>query len=215
MKTDGNFSVYIIESTYPTDFYHGTLDGPVAQSLLNILRIRNRLRMVLDLKHLKKAFREANRDKFDVMHLSCHGDENGIDLAKDRELDWPEFTELFQESSLVPKALIMSSCCGAASGIGQAFAKVPQRPLIIFGSVDRRSYGEYATAWTLLYHRFKASGVTRGAAQVVLQQINAAVSRKFLYRRWDAEQKKYLSYPRRGVRYEVQEASRATRTRRK
>ncbi len=123
------FRVLIIESNGPKDFYDGQLDSIAAQGFLDILGIRNVLRMVLDLEHFKRALRDAaprdaKRSAFDVVHLSCHGDENGIAFADNSQLEWAQFAKLFSEANCVPRALVMSSCCGAASGIGHAFQSV-------------------------------------------------------------------------------------------
>jgi hypothetical protein len=206
MDKEKGFGVFIIESSYPKDFYNQQLDGIAAQSLLNILRIPNRFRVVLDLKYLRKALREAAKDdEFDVIHLSCHGGEDGIVLADDSPVKWPQFASLFDEADCAPSALVMSSCCGAAGGIGHAFQSVEAGPGIIFGSKDERSYGEYAAAWALLYHRFQVAGVTKDAAQEALRQINATIGDTFVYRRWDSSKKKFLSYPRQGIKYAVRE----------
>jgi len=204
MHNGESFRVFVIESSYPKDFYDQQLDGIAAQSLLKVLRIGNRLRMILDLKHFKKALRDAKQYGSHVIHLSCHGDEEGIALANDCRLTWEEFATLFLEADFAPQALVMSSCCGAASGIGEAFAKIAKkRPGIIFGSKDERTYGQYAVAWALLYHQLQLKGVTKKSAQEALKQISAVVSDAFVYRRWDST--KYLYYPTKGVKYEVQE----------
>lgn len=201
------FSVLIIESSYPKDFYNRQLDGIAAQGLLNILEIRNQLRMVLNLKYFNEALHEAKRDGFHVIHLSCHGDKDGIALANNCQPTWADFAKLFLESDFAPQALVMSSCCGAASGIGDAFAEsAKKRPEIIFGSKDKRTYGEYAVAWALLYHQFLAGGVTKPSAQMALKQISATVGDTFLYRRWDSRLKKYRMFPRKGAKYKVQES---------
>ena len=98
----------------------------------------------------------------------------------------------------------MSSCCGIAAGIGEAFKGVGKRPMIIFGSTDERSYAEYAVAWSILYKEFE-SGVTRDVAQAALKKIVAAVHPSFMYRRWDDNKGKYLHFPSIGKTYEVQE----------
>ncbi len=40
--------VFIIESSYPKDFYKQKLDGIAAQGILNILGVTSELRFVLD-----------------------------------------------------------------------------------------------------------------------------------------------------------------------
>src|SRR5439155_14366959 len=114
-------SVFIIESSYPEDYYKNRLDGQVTRHLLNILRVKNKLRFVLNLDHFKKALREASHENFQVIHLSCHGDDDGVALADNCQPTWDKFAGYFQSLTKCPPALVMSACCGAASGIGDAF----------------------------------------------------------------------------------------------
>jgi hypothetical protein len=196
-------NVFIIESSYPKDFYRQQLDGIAAQGILNILGVRNKLRFALDLKHFESAIAEAKARNYAVIHLSCHGDKNGVALANGDQLSWDEFADSFQRNDLCPKALVMSSCCGATRGIRKVFENKAKRPAIIFGSSDERSYGEYTVAWAILYHRFKEDGINKDSAQQALKEINAVVSDKFLYRRWSNSRGEYLSYPGEGAKYEI------------
>jgi hypothetical protein len=198
--------VFVIESSYPDDFYAERIDGVLTSELLKLLRASPRLRFSLDLKHFQKAVEEAARDKFDVLHISCHGDDDGIALTDNTQLSWQRFVQCFQTLPQCPAALVMSACCGAAAGIGEAFSQVMIRPNIIFGSTDERYFSEYAVAWALLYKEFK-SGVTRDAAQAALRKISAVVHEEFRYRRWDDERQKYLLFPGSGKTYEIVERS--------
>lgn len=195
--------VFIIESSYPEDFYKQQLDGIAAQGILNILGIRNELRFALDREYFEKAIADAKTQNCTVIHLSCHGDEDGIALASNYQPSWDKFADLFQRNKWCPKALVMSSCCGATSGIRRAFKKKVKRPEIIFGSSDERSYGEYTVAWAILYRRFKKDGINKDSAKQALKEIHAVVSDKFLYRRWNTAQGEYVFYPRKGETYEI------------
>jgi hypothetical protein len=198
--------VLIIESSYPKDFYNDELDGKSTCELLKLLGASPKLLYALDRSHFQKAIEFAAEHKYEALHISCHGDENGIALtAKKDELEWNEFAACFQKTTRCPDALIMSACCGADSKIGLEFAKVRLRPKIIFGSTDSRSYSQYAVAWALLYRRFMLKGINRDAAQDALSQINAVVHTAFKYRRWDQSSKKYLVFPGKNLRYRVVE----------
>lgn len=198
--------VFIIESSYPKDFYQHKLDGIAAQGILNILGVPNELRFVLDRKYFEKAIADTKAFGFTLIHLSCHGDEKGVALANNYQLTWDEFADFFQQQEWCPKALVMSSCSGAASGIQNAFQKKSRQPGIIFGSSDERSYGEYAVAWAILYHHFKKDGVDKDAAQKALKEIHAVVADTFLYRRWSSSRRQYLFYPGKGKKYRITEA---------
>ena len=203
--------VLIVESSYPNDFYKQKLDGIAAQGILKILGVSNELRFVLDRKHFRKAIADAKEMSCSLIHLSCHGGEDGIALANNCQVNWDQFADLFQEIAWCPYALVMSSCCGATSGIRKAFETKSQRPGIIFGSSDERSYAEYTVAWAILYHRFKMDGVTKDAAQHALKEIHAVVSDKFLYRRWSDSGGEYRFYPRKTDKYQITNVSKPKR----
>jgi hypothetical protein len=187
--------VLIIESSSPDDFYENQLDGSSTARLLRLLNIDFEMRIALDERRLFRSLKFAAEGNFDVVHISCHGDKEGIQLADRKCLDWDPLATLFKRSKAHPRALIMSACCGVASGIGRAFTDIQLRPNIIFGSTDARTYHDYAVAWAILYRVFRLSGVNRDAAQQALAYINAVVSPKFKYRRWDDTEGKYLIFP--------------------
>jgi hypothetical protein len=199
--------VLVVETKHPDDFYNEQLDGVSTHQLLKVFGIRSELRIALTQKQFVKALNRASRKKFDVLHFSSHGNEDGIGFAADKDdepvLKWRAFARLFEESGFGPKALVMSSCCGATSGIEDAFEKIKSRPNIIFGSTSSRYYHDYVVAWAILYRRFKRKGVTRVVAQEALKDICAVVHPTFIYRRWDDDEDCYRHYPREGEYYEV------------
>lgn len=195
----------IIEASYPKDFFSERIDGHVTHHLTKLLGIDSKLIYALDKKHLEKAISVAAQNDYDVVHLSCHGADDGIAVTDNTNIDWPDFVQFFNAKRYSPEALVMSSCCGAADGLADEFEKLTSRPKIIFGSTDERSYNEYAVAWTILYNLFCTSGVHRDVAREALRAINAIVHRNFRYLRWDDNRGAYLQYPGEGRRFEVTE----------
>lgn len=195
--------ILIIESSYPKDFFNEQLDGLVTHHLTKLLRIESKLIYALDEGHLAKAIALAAKHKYDVVHLSCHGGDDGIAVTDDTDIGWPKFVQLFNHNHYSPEALIMSSCCGATDGLADEFEKVDSRPNIIFGSTDERYYNEYAVAWTILYDLFRKNGVRRDVARDALRAISAIVHPNFRYLRWHDDPKEYRHYPGIDQRYEI------------
>ena len=100
--------VLIVESSYPKDFHNQELDGLSVSSLLTTIRVTNRLLYVLDKKHLKKAISEGISQRFNILHLSCHGGETGIALSDNHQPTWEEFAHVFQNVASAPAVLIIS-----------------------------------------------------------------------------------------------------------
>jgi hypothetical protein len=196
-------TVFIIDTNYPEDHYHDRADGTIAQHILKAIGITADFRLAMNEVYLKKSIRRALAQKCDVIHLSCHGDDDGIGICDGSELSWEHFADLFQAYESPPKALVMSSCRGAADGIKNAFENVPKRPTIIVGTTADKYPADYVAAWALLYRDFKRNGIDKGTAQEALKNICAVVDESFRYLRWDDTASKYLRFP--GVRkkYEV------------
>lgn len=202
--------VYIVDSNYPEDHYHDRADGQIAQHILKALGIKADLRLALDRDHFHKAVRRAVRAECDVLHISTHGDDDGLALCNDirpsrrpQGISWADFADMFQGREDAPTALVMASCRGASSNLGRAFSEVAKRPEIIIGSTVDRYPTDYVAAWALLYRRFKRSGIDRDAAQQALEDICAVVHKDFRYLRWDDGRERYLRYPGLHARFDV------------
>jgi len=197
--------VAVIESSGPDDFYNGTVDGLSTHQLLGILRIHARFNYGLDTKHLRKSLERAKTLKFDVVHLSCHGDEDrkGFFLGSGDLITWADFVHLFQEKEYSPKALVLSACFGGTRPLALEFKKTKHRPAMIFGSRDARPHGDYATAWAILYRVLMDSEIDKDTAKVAIRHINAVVKGDFVYRRWDKTKKAFRVYPEKPQKYQV------------
>jgi hypothetical protein len=136
---------------------------------------------------------------------SCPSVSVSVASCPNAPINWPNFVELFRKHKCNPRALIMSSCCGAADDLANEFEKIPYGPYIIFGSIDERNYNEYAVAWTILYNLFKTKGVHRDVAMEALRAIRAIAHNNFRYLRWKDDKKEYVQYPPEGRRFVVTE----------
>jgi hypothetical protein len=202
----------IIEASDPEDFFDETLDGPVTYHLAKLLQIDSLLVYALDEDHLEKAIALAAKHHYNAIHLSCHGDEDGIAVTDCTNIDWPDFVQLFNSQKYSPEALIMSSCHGAGDGLADEFTKVRLRPKIIFGSRDKRNYIEYAVAWTILYRLFATKGIDRKVGQRALRAICSVAHKNFRYLRWHDNKKEYVQFPGEGRRYEIVEKKKKSRS---
>jgi hypothetical protein len=205
-------TVYIIDSNYPEDHYLDRADGAIAQYILKALNIGADLRLALDREYFEAAVRRALKDGCDVLHISCHGDDDGIGLTDDdpdipsrQGIHWNDFVQLFQGRRDPPQALVMSACCGASSKLASAFTEATKRPEMIIGSTDKRPAADYVAAWSLLYRVFRKKGIEKEPTHYVLQDICAVVNENFRYLRWDDERKRYLRYPGKATQFEVVE----------
>ncbi len=131
------------------------------------------------------------------MHLSCHGDANGIQLTDETELSWDELADCFQEAERTPRVLAISSCVGGESGIARAFRDRKRRPAVIFGAegkANRRiTFTGACISWPVLYTSLAKVGLTRSAFKDAVTKMNLITKHKFVYRRWD--EGRYRRFP--------------------
>ncbi len=74
------------------------LDGNSTSQLLRLLKIDFEMRVALDEMRLSRALKVAHDDNFDVIHISCHGDDKGIQLSDRKCIDWGPLASLFSKT---------------------------------------------------------------------------------------------------------------------
>jgi hypothetical protein len=196
------FSVFIAESVQPEDFYDGRTDGFAANEVLKIQQVRTAYKIVVDRKHLVRAMEDAPSGSFQVLHISAHGSDEGIELTDGDFVTWLDLSRLlrpFASVSIQPKkVLVVSSCMGGYVGLSKALQKLEVAFRFIFGSTSSKGVGftHCCLAWSILYNRLVEQGDARyeiGELRATLDKINQVVPGDFVYRRWNGSV--YLRYP--------------------
>ena len=191
--------VFIAESVTHEDFYDRDWEGHAAEEIVRLLDGRTRYRIVLNKTLLRRAIKEAANNDYSIFHLSCHGDESGVQLSGNRDVSWQELAEYFQKAKSAPEALVLSSCVGGDAGIARAFGKLDQRPTVIFGAEatkkdDLITLPSACISWSILYSVLATEGMTPDAFKEAVTKMNKVTPHQFVYRRWD--DKGYRRYPR-------------------
>jgi hypothetical protein len=191
------FKILIAESAAPEDFYAEDCEGHVVQAMARVLHWKATYKIALNAKTLCRAIRAASSGAYDILHLSCHGDEEGIQLTDEAELSWEELADCFQEIEQIPRALVISSCLGGDNGIARAFQDRKRRPSVIFGAEGKRNrritFRGACITWPILYTSLAKIGLTPEAFKDAISKMNLITKHQFVYRRWD--EGKYRRYP--------------------
>ena len=96
-----NQFVYIIESPSKYNLLDGIMEGKALLESLRLAQIPTSYNLVIDREMLKisltsKLIQECQRlgNKLPLLHLSMHGNENGIELSDKDFVSWQELWEL-------------------------------------------------------------------------------------------------------------------------
>ncbi len=190
-------SVFIAESVSTEDFYERRVDGHAANEILKIRGLSTKYRVALTKPLLKRAVKEAADGKFQIFHLSAHGNDDGICLSDDTELSWVELAMLLKRVAGPDRGLVMATCGGGDRELTEALRQAGAIFGWVFGSTaEKVSFSDSCLAWSILYNRLAGkNGFGRPALKATLAAINAAIKGDFVYRRWDDEKGRYLRYP--------------------
>src|ERR1700740_1686530 len=82
------FKILIAESVFPDDFYADDREGHVVEAMSRVLHWKATYKITLNAKTLCQAIKAASNGGYDILHLSRHGDEEGIQLTDETELSW-------------------------------------------------------------------------------------------------------------------------------
>jgi hypothetical protein len=195
-----NLKVFIAESLSHKDFYNRDWEGHTAEEIVRLLKGRTCYRIVLNPKLLRRAFKEAGENGYDVFHLSCHGDEEGVRVSNGTDISWRQLADYFQEAKQAPPILVLSSCIGGDAEVARAFNEHSRRPTIIFGAeatdeTDLLTLPGACISWSILYSVLAADGMTPDAFKEAVAKMNKVTPHQFVYRRWDDKRKSYARYP--------------------
>jgi hypothetical protein len=190
------YEILIVESMAPEDFYDGDCEGQVVQAMAKVLHWPSNYKIALNAKSLRRAIKHASQNEYDILHLSCHGDEKGIELSDGAELTWDELAECFQDLNAIPKALVISSCVGGDAGVAHAFRSNGLRPTVIFGAEaqdpNEITFSGACISWPILYTHLARVGLKPKAFKDAVKKMNLITKHEFVYRRWhDGNYRRY------------------------
>lgn len=198
MKSGKNISVFIAESLSPKDYYDRRMDGFAANEVLKIQSCKTDYRIVLTRNFLRRAIKEANDGNYEIFHLSCHGDDDGIQLANGDEISWLDLGIMFKTYANKNRILVMASCSGGHNDLTKALTKAQSIFGYVIGSASKDGVGftDSCIAWSILYREIIERGLDRSIIQRAIKIINNASEGDFVYRRWDELEDIYRLYPR-------------------
>lgn len=142
--------VYMIESRSPEDFWADRHEGRALSKMLELALVGHKYREVVDEEHLHRALKEADAPHVKYVHISAHGEEDGIKLTCGTLVEWERFIEIGGRH-LEGKCLVFSSCCVGRRAT-QIFNKRKAFCLAVVAPLDVITWPEGLAAYAAFYH---------------------------------------------------------------
>jgi len=158
------FFVFVIESPSAVDLYHRRSEGDIVRQAVELNGIACVVKTAISLQAfdacLKIGLSEAmNRlpGYVPLLHISAHGDANGIQLSDTYVMAWPELREHLRpiNQALGGSLVVCMSSCEGYSGVRMAMhPEDPDLPfLALVGTGNKPTWAETAVGYATLYHQ--------------------------------------------------------------
>lgn len=153
--------VHIIESPSADDLLDGRTEGRILSEILDLAGIPYCYSLVTNLETFDRALDERLLDAFEeyqlppILHLSMHGDKNGIVLSDNTVLAWDGLRELLTplNNEMEGELLICMSSCFGSSGSRMAMHEDTAQPFwALVGNKHSVSWEDAAVAYVTFYH---------------------------------------------------------------
>ncbi|MDR7097066.1 hypothetical protein [Hydrogenophaga laconesensis] len=142
--------VYIIESLHPEDEGNGRFEGVFLSHLLRLHGKNPQYRYVRTRGEFETAVRKFGASNYRYLHLSAHGDKNGICTTNQDDIDHEELGELLRPH-MKGRRLFISSC----KVVGTSLAKeviAPELGTSLVGPTEAINFHAAALVWATIYH---------------------------------------------------------------
>jgi hypothetical protein len=173
------FFVFIVESPSAVDLYHRRSEGEIIRQGVALNQVPCLVKTAINLEAFMAALNvglsEGMKewpDRLPLLHISAHGDENGIQLSDGHRISWNELRECLKpiNKALAGRLLVCMSCCQGYAGIKMAMHPDPEDELPYFAligcGVDPK-WSETSVAFTTFYHHLHLGSHVNGCVQAM------------------------------------------------
>lgn len=211
--------VFVIESTSPLDLMDGRSESRTLEQICkmmghNVTTFFAKSKSEFDnicefISSIELVERDESKDEPICIHISSHGDEDGVLFGKD-ELSWKDLAD-----SLIPifsmdyqnDFFLAISACGTFNQSAHTHLKKQYKergikpPKYIFSiNEDEVDWKDAILTWTILYRQIEdLDSNKRRDFQNLLNKIIESGFGNLKYNRWDNKNQRYMSYPKKEV----------------
>jgi hypothetical protein len=158
-----NGFIHIIESPSSEDLLDGVTEGRSLSEALTLAEIPHWYSLATSATTLGRALGQRlveawrHHHRLPILHLSMHGNQNGIALTNDVELSWNDLRQLLLPLNRAMKGgllICMSTCFGSAGCRMAMFADNEPPFWALVGNTGRAAWSDSAVAYISFYHLF-------------------------------------------------------------
>lgn len=148
MKT----GVFIIESLDLASEEKGHFEGRVLKEILNMLGVPTEYVYIRTKEELKIMIKRFEKLKYKYLHLSCHGNEEGIAMTLDKyAFPFSEFSDMFDYYGNSKRLFL--SCCSVMKEDNISKELIDTKFLSIAGPTTDIYFSDAAIFWASFYHQ--------------------------------------------------------------
>ncbi|REF73451.1 hypothetical protein [Paracoccus versutus] len=142
--------VFIIESLDPDDEGNGRFEGGVISQILRLHRKQPLYRYVRTIEEFKAAVKEFGKSRYRYLHISAHGDPEGLCTTNQETIDFDELGDMLRPH-LKGRRLFLSACSMVHNDMA-AYVIPKTECFSIMGPEDDIEFHRAALFWASLYH---------------------------------------------------------------
>jgi len=169
------FFVHIIESPSAKDLLNHHLEGYFLTEGLRITEIASYYNLAVNkstfLESVGKRFSEAiKKYGFPFLHISAHGDKNGIELTDKTFLSWVVLKKiLLPINNVLGNTLLLNiSSCSGFSACKMAMDPGKEAPFFgLIGPLDKVDFADTTIAFVAFYHNLAKGASPREAVEAM------------------------------------------------
>lgn len=146
--------VLLLEIPSADHAFEGRLGYRAIREIFNLLAIENTDRLILSRRFLCKAIEDIS--DYDVLHIECHSDEEGIcyNPLRREAIRWELFAKILAHTNeLENKQLVISGClAGNINSRAKVLAKRGKGFKRVFAFEDEITYDKALAVWSGFYY---------------------------------------------------------------
>jgi hypothetical protein len=142
--------VYIIESLDPDDEGNGRFEGVFLSHVLRLHGKHPKYQYVRTREEFAEAVQAFGESNYRYLHLSCHGDPEGLSTTNQEEIDFDELADMLKPH-MKGRRLFVSACKMVHSDLAKAVIPTSGCYSVV-GPTHNIAFTDSAVVWAAVYH---------------------------------------------------------------